>query len=330
MNNSEFRPGPFAGLIIIAAVFMLAGAGAAQAACAEPIIAVFDKAVAERKLDAAVDGLKHISLNPGCLTRVAEFRAKLADFLIDYAGTTGIATAERDKALTAAEATLLTGPHWRGKMKLGDYYFAHGDKPKAYEWYKQSIATLSTHPAAERPTDKELKDLMAKSSSALSLANNDLGGTARVHFTPSRAPDGSLGGIYSRDLVRGAGVVNVPLPINFYKDQATFTPSGEEEMKQLIEAAKEVPTMTLVGHADPTGPSRNRREYNMELSRRRVEAVRDRLVNEHAKTRDQITIRWMGDTQEADVSVLPGGDQMSLEDRYQLDRRVEWLRDAVQ
>src|SRR5262249_8655994 len=135
---------------------------------------------------------------------------------------------------------------------------------------------------------------------------------------------GSLGGIYARTLlrVRGAAVVSVPVPINFEYNQTTFTPRGVEAMKELIEAAKDVPVMTLVGHADPQGSH----AYNMELSKGRVMAVRDELVRQGVKA--QITVLWKGDTVPFDVTLLPDADKLSQDDIYQLDRRVEWVRNA--
>ena len=134
----------------------------------------------------------------------------------------------------------------------------------------------------------------------------------------------SLGGLFSPSLVRTrtAEVVAVPMPINFVYNQTAFTPAGEEAIQELIEAAKQVPTMKLVGHTDPRGAP----EYNMNLSKGRVLAVRDRLVQAGVKA--QIVVQWKGAGEPFDWSVLPDGDKLSQEEIWQLDRRVVWLRDA--
>jgi outer membrane protein OmpA-like peptidoglycan-associated protein len=327
MNISGFRPGPFAGPILIAAAIMVAAAGAAQAACPD-LIKTFDKAVAERQMDAAINSLDDISDNPSqmCLGRLPEFRAKLVDFLIDYARTPGLEAATRDKTIAKAENIVEVSGHWQGEVKLGDYFFAQRDQVKAHAWYVKSVAALAT-PGSTPATDKDRKELAGKLAAAQSLANDDKGGTRRVsNLVRNRAADGSLGGLYSTALVhlRAAEVVAVPMPINFVYNQASFTPAGEEAMKELIEAAKQVTTMKLVGHADPRGTP----EYNMNLSRTRVLAVRDRLVQAGAKTQAQVTVKWVGSSEAFDVSVLPDGDKLSQEEIWQLDRRVVWLRDA--
>jgi outer membrane protein OmpA-like peptidoglycan-associated protein len=326
MNISPMRSGLFAGPVLVAAATMMAATGAAQAACAN-LVAAFDKAVAARQVDAAVGGLAAIGgdTDDACLGHLKDFRVRLADFLLAYADTPGLASKDRDHAIAAADTTLLTGGYWQGKRRLADYYFAHGDKPKAHEWYKRSIAALGI-PGAAPATDRQLKELMARAAGAKSLANNEppAGNPGGSRYVSERGDDGSLGGIYSRALlrVRGAATVSVPVPINFEYNKTTFTPLGEEAMKELIDAAKGVPAMTLVGHADPQGSH----AYNMELSRGRAMAVRDALIRAGIKA--QITVQWKGDTEPFDVSLLPDADVLSQEDVYQLDRRVEWLRNA--
>jgi outer membrane protein OmpA-like peptidoglycan-associated protein len=324
MNISGFRPGPFAGPILVAAAIMMAGAGAARAACPD-LIKAFDRAVVERQVDAAISGLEDISDSPSqmCLGRLPEFRAKLVDFLIDYAHSPGLADKVRDTIITKAERIVDVSGNWQGKTKLGDYFFARRDQLKAHEWYVKSVAALDTPGATA--TDEERKKLTGRLSAATSLANDDKGGTRHIpNPVHNRDASGHLGGLLSPALVRvrTAEVVAVPMPINFAYNQTTFTPAGEEAMKELIEAANQVTTMKLVGHTDPRGTP----EYNVNLSRNRVMAVRNRL--EQAGVKAQITVQWKGSSEPFDVTVLPDGDKLSQEEIWQLDRRVVWLRDA--
>ncbi len=311
---------------------MMAGAGAARAACPD-LLAAFDKAVAENQVDAAVNGLTAIGGNPVCMANLAKYRAKLVDFLIDYAHTPNLPEAERDKAIGKAEKIVEVSAYWQGKAKLGDYYFAHRDKAQAHAWYKLSVDALSTPGAGPAPTDKERRELMTKLAAAQSLANDDKGGTQRnIKFASSRAPDGSLSGIFSPALlkrtpprpgVRATEVVPVPVPINFVTDQTTLTPLGEQAMQEMIEAAKQMQTpIKLVGHADPRGS----REHNEWLSMVRVKAVAQKLKQSGVTAR--IDVEWKGDREPFDTSVLPDGDQLSPDDKWQLDRRVVWIRDS--
>jgi hypothetical protein len=114
------------------------------------------------------------------------------------------------------------------------------------------------------------------------------------------------------------GPIMLPIPINFVANQSTFTPSGEEAMQELIEFAKQMLALKLVGHTAPRGGTY---EDNMDLSRRRVIAVRDKLVESGVTA--EITIAWKGDTEPFDVSLLPYAYQWSQDEIWQLDDRVE-------
>jgi outer membrane protein OmpA-like peptidoglycan-associated protein len=308
MEISRMRSGLSAGPIFIAAMISMAGAGAARAACAD-LVAAFDNAVAARAMDAAVSGFDDISDNPSqmCMGRLPEFRAKLVDFLIEHAGTPDLAAADSERALATTARTLETSSDWRATQRLADYYFAHGERPKAHQWYQQSVAILATPGFAA--TDQELHDLMSRLAAAQSLAGDDKGDPGPLLSTRCRAAT-----------CGGASVVPVPVPIQFIADRTAFTPSGERALQELIEAARQMPAMTLVGHVAPRGRTR---EENMDLSRRRVIAVHDRLVESGVKA--EITIAWKGDIEPFDVSTLPNASKLSQDEIWQLDDRIEWV-----
>jgi outer membrane protein OmpA-like peptidoglycan-associated protein len=116
------------------------------------------------------------------------------------------------------------------------------------------------------------------------------------------------------------GIVAVSIPIHFAASQTTFTPAGEQALQELVEAAKRMSALTLVGHAAPRGRTH---EDNMNLSRRRVIAVRDKLVENDVRA--EITIAWRGDLEPFDVSALPDSGQLSQDEIWRLDDRVEWV-----
>jgi outer membrane protein OmpA-like peptidoglycan-associated protein len=286
----------------------MAGAGAAWAACAD-LVAAFDNAVAARAMDAAVSGFDDISDNPSqmCLGRLSEFRSKLADFLIQHAGTPDLAAADREKALTTAARTLETSSDWRAKQKLADYYFANSERLQARQWYEQSVAILAT--PGFTATDRERYDLMNRLAAAQSLAGDDRGDQGPLPSTRCRTAT-----------CGGAAVVPVPVPIEFVANRTDFTPSGERALQELIEAAKRMPALTLVSHVAPRGRSH---EENMDLSRRRVIAVRDNLLENGVRA--EITIAWKGDMEPFDLTALPNAGQLSQDEIWQLDDRVEWV-----
>jgi OmpA-OmpF porin, OOP family len=314
--------------VSLLAVMIFAAAGmpiAAHATCAD-LVAAFDKAVTAHSVDAAIRSLEAISDDAVCGARVDEFRGKLVDFLIAYAGSAGLAAADREKAQSIAERTLASGGgNWRGAEKLADYFMGRADRVNAYQWYQKSVSILNTPGISA--LSEERRALLTRLAAAQSLANDDQEGRKSIAFTGAmREIDGSLGGIYSPALLRGprgAAVVSVPIPVNFYTNETRFTPTGEKAMQELAEAAKTVRTMKLIGHADPRGTA----EHNVDLSRRRVEAVRAELLRQGITA--EIRIDWKGASQPFDVGVLPNADRLSREEIWQLDRRVEWVRDAV-
>jgi outer membrane protein OmpA-like peptidoglycan-associated protein len=321
--------------VSLLAVMIFAAAGmpiAAHATCAD-LVAAFDKAVTAHSVDAAIRSLEAISDDAVCGGRVDEFRGKLVDFLIAYAGSAGLAAADREKAQSIAERTLASGGgNWRGAEKLADYFMGRADRVNAYQWYQKSVSILNTPGISA--LSEERGALLTRLAAAQSLANDDQEGRKRIAFAPvMREPDGRPGGIYSPALLRGpraglrgprgAAVVSVPIPVNFYTNETRFTPTGEKAMQELAEAAKTMRMMNLIGHADPRGTA----EHNIDLSRRRVEAVRDELLRQGIRA--EIRIDWKGASQPFNVGVLPNADRLSPEEIWQLDRRVEWIRDAV-
>jgi outer membrane protein OmpA-like peptidoglycan-associated protein len=285
-------------------------------------VGAFNRAVASRSLDAANRALGDINNDIVCGARVDEFRGKLAEFLVAYAGAPGTTATDRERAMSMAERTLATNRNWRLAEKLADYFMGHRDQISAHRWYEQSVSALATDFDASQ---RDRHELLTKLAAAKSLANDDQEGkrTGISYVATTREVDGSAGGIYSKALLRGAEAVDVPIPINFYTNETRFTPLGEQALQELARViqAEHVRTMKLIGHADPRGQP----QYNMDLSRRRVEAVRDALLRQGITAR--IVIDWRGAQQPFNVNVLPY--RPSQEEIWQLDRRVEWEREAA-
>jgi outer membrane protein OmpA-like peptidoglycan-associated protein len=313
------RTGLLAGAIFIAAAINVAGAGAARAACLDLIVA-FDRAVAEGAVDAAVSGFKDIGADPSaaCLGRLAVYRARLADFLIDYANAPDTTAAGRFKAVATAERVLVTGANWRRQRKLGDYYFAHGDREKAFEWYRLSASGLAGPGAPvpndePRATDKERRDLTTTLAAVWSLGDDH----DRRPLVPKciKCVDPFT---FPEDLLRVEAAA-VPIPIRFVDKKTTRVPAGDEAMRVLAEVARESASIRLIGHVASRGRTR---EANMALSMRRVVAVRDELVKSGVSV--PITFQSKGDQEPFDVSVLPDHNrQLSQDDIWQLDDRIE-------
>lgn len=76
--------------------------------------------------------------------------------------------------------------------------------------------------------------------------------------------------------------------------QASLHPSAKEQLTSLAQQLRETPTyqVELVGHTDSVAPS----GYNLKLSQRRAEAVRDFLLTQGV-AEHQIHIAWKGETE---------------------------------
>ena len=255
---------------VIAAATPAAAATGANDGCA-PLVAAFDHAVAAKSIDGAIDAVAAIEADIVCGARTDEFRHKLINSMIGIAGDPQVSDAERKKALAEAQQTIDHAGTWRDAEHLADYYWGRKDNLNAFTWYERGLAFISARPA-EHASANDIKQLETRASAAKSLASDDNGGKKPAQFASSRGDmDGRVGGIYSPDLLRGAEVEVVPLPINFVTGEATFTPVGEKAAAELAEAIKQqnVHVVTLVGHTDPRGEH----QYNIALSIRQGRSV---------------------------------------------------------
>jgi OOP family OmpA-OmpF porin len=295
----------------------------AAAADCNVLIGAFDRAVASKSVDAELNAMAAIANDIVCGVKTDEYRGKLIDSLIDLAGDTSASAAERDRALASAQEAIAIGGTWRAAAHLADYYARRNDNRDAFNWYEKSLSFISLRPAASASAE-EIRALVSRASAAKLLASDDDEGHQVATLAEStRGLDGRVGGIYSRDLLRGAEVEAVPLPINFFTNETRFTAVGEKAAAELAQAVKEqnIHVMILVGHADPRGD----RQYNLALSKRRAEAVRTYLLAQGVSAR--IIVDGKGPDQPFDVSLL--GRPVTQKEAWALDRRVEWVRDGA-
>lgn len=113
----------------------------------------------------------------------------------------------------------------------------------------------------------------------------------------------------------------IPVPMTFIFDEATLTSDGEKTAKLLLDYVqlKKFKSISLTGHADERGTA----EYNMDLSRKRLDTVAAYLRN---------------GGYDGELKLIPEGatqpfmgidrSKFSRDDLMQLDRRVE-LRNAM-
>lgn len=105
---------------------------------------------------------------------------------------------------------------------------------------------------------------------------------------------------------------SLALNIHFDHDQANIKPAYKGEISQAAQFLANYPTLTALieGHTDATGEA----NYNVELSKRRAEAVRQALIKDHNINPARLESRGYGESQ-------PIADNNSHEGRLQ-NRRV--------
>jgi outer membrane protein OmpA-like peptidoglycan-associated protein len=92
-------------------------------------------------------------------------------------------------------------------------------------------------------------------------------------------------------IIRRVVLADAPDKVLFDFDKADLKPEGQKIVAEVVQEMKENPQLRahLVGHADAIGSD----QYNMGLSRRRAEAVRNALVRMGIAA-DRITVDWKG------------------------------------
>ena len=127
-------------------------------------------------------------------------------------------------------------------------------------------------------------------------------------LAPSRLPKTTAPG-------KGSGPLP-PAPITFAYNEMSLTPAGRQQAAALIEfiSRQKLTSVTLSGHADERGSD----EFNMELSRQRLETVA-RYLHESGYI-GELKLVPKG---RSEPYPTPDRDRLLKEDAFQLDRRVE-------
>ena len=305
--------------LLMSVFAVLALAAPAAAADCDALVANFKTAMAGKAFDKLKDAMAAIADDNACNFDIDAYRIQELNSIIDMASAAPTEDA-RKQMLEFVDESMEIGGDWPTAEKLGDYHARRGEYSEAFGAYETAIFFVQNR-ASPTATEQDRKELLARDAAAKSEASDDHEGRTSSRFiASSRDLSGRFAGIYSPELVRGFEVAAVPLPINFYFNEARFTPAGEKGIEELAEALKQqnVESLALVGHTDPRGDH----QYNVELSKRRAAAARDYLLSHGVKA--SIVVDGKGPDDPFDVSLL--GRPVSQDEAWALDRRVEWVR----
>lgn len=202
------------------------------------------------------------------------------------------------------------GRPWQALALLADLRAKRAAYTEAATLYIEALNVIRDEaktPAA--PPKDEIEALLQRANEMRLLAKDYVASIDRAGV-----PDGVV-----VEEIRGFKVESVPMPITFVYGKAEFTPEGRRAAADLAEwlRIQRPAAVTIIGHTDPRGSD----EYNDALSRSRAEAVAD-------------FVRANG--YEGSVATLGAGKRIpfrpenparySVEERHQLDRRVELRR----
>jgi outer membrane protein OmpA-like peptidoglycan-associated protein len=311
------------------ASIVLAGTAAAQEARA--LDASCDPIVAKIEAGRKAGDVEHL---PALLAQARDPKTGCSEPTLLCLGRS-VAVAYVEKAYALAEAGKSSGEietilarardfssPWPLLVLQGDVEFDHaaaGDKEaytKAAADYEAALNDLheericANYDEPAGPPATQIARIVKRASEAKLLA---------ATFQLTRTRDGECGGVFLTQ-IRNFEPKSTPLPIEFEFDSATFTEKGKQAAEALLECASQenYARIKLTGHTDMKGDD----AYNMDLSARRLAAVRDYLVRAGYTGQIELVPRGKREPFQLDDS-----DQHSQAEIDQLNRRVE-LREA--
>ena len=211
----------------------------------------------------------------------------------------------------ALERGLAYARTWPVLALLGDAAHDAGDYDAASGHYEEALAVIDDDAKTPRaPSESVIRRIFQRAAQSRLLAVD--------YRPPPKTRSGTPSGL-AAESIRGFTVERVPVPITFHTGSAEFTEKGRraaDDMVQYLTVQNSGP-ITIAGHTDPRGDE----TYNLDLSRRRAEAVAHYLsVHGFA---GQIRVVAKGETERFPIDD-PGA--YSREQRWQMDRRVELIR----
>ena len=300
-----------AALLVLGAV----GAGqTAQADCRE-VAEALKSALASRDPDAAGRHYDAVFREPTCSDTFRERTGRAVSLLHARMAEERMAASE---SLASQRSLLERGlgyaRTWPILALLGDLAHDSQDYDEAAALYQEALVAIDDDEKTPRPPPgSTIERIFHRAEASRMLAD----AYAPAPITRSGAP-GGLGA----KAIRGISIKKVAVPITFRTGEAVFTEKGRRAAEDMAWhlIAERPSRITLAGHTDPRGTE----AYNLDLSRRRVEAVA-RFLREQGIEAGQTEIVALakGETERFPIDD-PGA--YTQEQRWQMDRRVELLR----
>ena len=305
----RWPPGP--GLLVLGLALAATSGSSAQVACstaAEGLRA----ALAAADLAAARQAHATVWREPSCDDAFRDRAGRAVSLLHARVAQERVAAgaalaAQRD----LLERGLAYGRTWPVLALLGDAARAGGDHDAASGRYQEALVVIDDPARTPRPPPvADIRRIFERAGQSRLLAGD--------YRASPRTRAGAPGGLAAA-AIRGFVVERVPVPVTFHTGTSAFTEPGRRAALDLAGflKAQNPAAIVIAGHTDPRGSE----AYNLDLSQRRAEAVRQFL-------------REQGFTGQVDVVAKGERERFPVDDpaaytreqRWQMDRRVELIR----
>jgi outer membrane protein OmpA-like peptidoglycan-associated protein len=287
----------------------------------EPLLQQFNEAVNTGQEEDAQRAVEALVATPMCGAYQFAAQRRLSAFRL----TAVHSMMERDLPLERYERLLIAADRpqvlWQAAATMGEVRFGQrsfADAARAFDRAIEIVENEALTPIA--PAKSDIESLFQRAAQARLLLAHVTANDRRAGFVEiSQKRSDMLGGIYSPS-VRGIALHTVIVPITFEYGKTTFTSVGEAAARELLTAMRQQQPARaiLVGHTDIRGSA----EFNLKLSRDRAEAVASFLRDNGVTT----LFETAGKGSSEPVN-LPTGLDLSQEEVYALNRRVEWQRE---
>lgn len=210
------------------------------------------------------------------------------------------------------QAELQGKPYPIGYFSLGDVCFAQKRYQRAWQAYQKGLALAPD----DRETLARVEEIRRQFPAYFDSQGNFL------LKDPEEITRGLQAG--TRNMVVGEEP-SVDLVVEFDYDSDEITAASDQQVENLAAALKEMleanpdETITLAGHTDERGSV----DYNLDLSLRRADAVKRRLVKGYALDPNRLATKGYGKSR-------PKIPKATSEDDHRRNRRVEIIRGAGQ
>ncbi len=305
----------------LAAAALLAGAWAAAADCTD-LLERFNSAVASRQVSAAKDLEAQIARDAVCGGRIVEVRRRRAGLQLNLAQallSQGAANRDVEQLLVDADQPDVL---WQAAKAVGDLRASQRRWAEATVAFERALEIIK-NPAKtpQAPDQSTIAQIFDRAVQYRLLAANGDDKSQHAAYVASAKDhrDGSPGGTFSES-IRGFQPRVVPLPIQFETASAKLSSVGTSAARELADAllAQKPAQVTLVGFADERGGE----AYNLRLSEQRVKTIRQYLIEQGVDA--PITAIGKG---KSEPLKLPNLSDLTREEVWALNRRVEWRRE---